>query len=572
MRRPPFRALLLAAIVAAGAAVRFWGLGWGLPHTLAHPDETKFVSIALGFGYGDLNPHWFGYPSLFFYLSAAAFGVLYAAGRLTGDFPTLFAFKLQFFLDPSPFYLTTRSLSALAGTATIVLTYHLGKELAGRAAGLVGALLVALNPLHVRSSHFGNTDVTMTALTAAALLYALRAARRGRTRDVVLAGLGLGLAVSTKYPAAFFAAALPLAALVPGPNGLAVPRATRLRALGWGLVAMVAAFALTSPFALIDWRVTLADFRYLSAVRVEGWPGAAGGPAWLHHLTFSMWYGFGVPFYAALGLVIACLAWRRERAALALATACLVYVVAMGSGRLAFSRYLVPLVPPLAALVGALAASPPVARLARSVGGRGVLAAALAVLAWLPAWRAVGQAALLARTDTRVLAREWIMRHVPSEATVVWLGPGFEFSRPELPPSRAMWERLLTHGDRPSPIGDRDRRARWRTVREMLASPGFPPRPNYTLLEARRLAEVPVGGGAPVYVVVPEHPLAQFAHVDPEDRRALAARAVLLWEVSPLTPRAARAIFEVHDAIFLPYAGFEGVTRPGPGLQVYRLP
>ncbi len=135
-----------------------------------------------------------------------------------------------------------------------------------------------------------------------------------------------------------------------------------------------------------------------------------------------------------------------------------------------------------------------------------------------------------------------------------------------------MWERLLTHGDRASLIGDRDRRAQWRTLREMLASPGFPPRPNYTLLEARRLAEVAAGAGAPVYVVAPAHPLARFAHVDPEDRGALAARAVLLWEVSPLTPRAARAVFEAHDAIFLPYAGFEGVTRPGPGLRIFRLP
>ena len=106
----------------------------------------------------------------------------------------------------------------------------------------------------------------------------------------------------------------------------------------------------------------------------------------------------------------------------------------------------------------------------------------------------------------------------------------------------------------------------------MLASPGFPPRPNYALLEARRLAEVPAGAGAPVYVVTPEHPLEQFAHVEAEDRRALAERATSLWEVSPLTPRATRAVFEAHDAIFLPLAGFDGVTRPGPGLRIYRLP
>lgn len=164
------------------------------------------------------------------------------------------------------------------------------------------------------------------------------------------------------------------------------------------------------------------------------------------------------------------------------------------------------------------------------------------------------------------------MRNVPSEATVVWLGSGFEFSRPQLPLSRAMWERLIAAGDRPSLLGDRDRRTQWRTAREMLASPGFPPRPNYALLEARRLAEVPAGAGAPVYVVTPEHPLEQFAHVEAEDRRALGERATPLWEVSPLTPRAGRAVFEAHDAIFLPLAGFDGVTRPGPGLRVYRLP
>ncbi len=66
--------LPLVLLVALGGVARFWGLGWGLPHTLAHPDETKFVSIALGMGYGDLDPHWFGYP-------------------------TVFAFKRQFFLD-----------------------------------------------------------------------------------------------------------------------------------------------------------------------------------------------------------------------------------------------------------------------------------------------------------------------------------------------------------------------------------------------------------------------------------------------------------------------------------------
>lgn len=47
--------ILLGAIVFLGAVVRFWGLSWGLPHTM----------------------------------------LLYVAGRLSGAFPTLSAFKLQ---------------------------------------------------------------------------------------------------------------------------------------------------------------------------------------------------------------------------------------------------------------------------------------------------------------------------------------------------------------------------------------------------------------------------------------------------------------------------------------------
>lgn len=562
---------LLVLIVALGAAVRVWGLGWGLPHTLAHPDETKFVSIALGMGYGDLDPHWFGYPTLFFYLAAAAFGALYSAGRLTGHFPTLFAFKLQFFLDPSPFHLATRALSAAAGALTVLVAYRLGRELGGRAAGLVAALLVAVNPLHVRSSHFGNTDTTLTLLVALALLFTVRAARRARARDFVLAGACVGLAASAKYPGALFAAGLPLAALLPAGRAAALPLAARLRGLAWAVAATGAAFALTSPFVLLDWRVAAGDLGALARQRVEGWHGDAGGPAWLYHLTFSAWYGFGAPFYAALVAAVAVVAWRRDRAALGLLATCAAYFALMSSGRLAFARYLLPLVPPLAALVGTLAAAPAVRAAGRRALGRGALAAALVVLLALPAWRTLGQVTLLGRADTRRLAREWIMAHVPSEATLVWLGTGYEFSRPQVPLSRVMWAGLLAHGDRPSMLGERDRRAQWRTAREMLASPGFPPVPSYTLVEARRLDEVKVAPGAAVYVVVPEHPLDLFAHVEAADRRALARDATLLWEITPVRPDA-RPVFETHDAIFLPVAGFRGVARPGPGLRVYRLP
>src|SRR5689334_6569547 len=53
--------LALLAILAGALALRLWGLGYGLPHTLARPDEQTLLDVLAKFDTGDLNPHWFMY-------------------------------------------------------------------------------------------------------------------------------------------------------------------------------------------------------------------------------------------------------------------------------------------------------------------------------------------------------------------------------------------------------------------------------------------------------------------------------------------------------------------------------
>ncbi len=65
--RHPGVVLTFAVILAVAAALRLWGVTWGLPHAY-HPDEGSILIHALGFGTGDLNPHWFRWPSLFMYI------------------------------------------------------------------------------------------------------------------------------------------------------------------------------------------------------------------------------------------------------------------------------------------------------------------------------------------------------------------------------------------------------------------------------------------------------------------------------------------------------------------------
>jgi mannosyltransferase len=99
-----------------------------------------------------------------------------------------------------------RSLSALAGVATVPVAYLIGLELRGSRAGIAAAALVAANPMLLWYSQEARAYALLALLCAISLLYCVRAQRSGRRRDFALWGLASGLALATHY-FAFFAIA-----------------------------------------------------------------------------------------------------------------------------------------------------------------------------------------------------------------------------------------------------------------------------------------------------------------------------------------------------------------------------
>lgn len=99
-----------------------------------------------------------------------------------------------------------RSLSALAGVATVPVAYLLGVELRSRRAGLVAAALVAVNPMLLWYSQEARGYSLLVFLAALAALYFVRAlgvtGTPGR-RDLRLWGLASALALATHYFAIF---------------------------------------------------------------------------------------------------------------------------------------------------------------------------------------------------------------------------------------------------------------------------------------------------------------------------------------------------------------------------------
>ena len=86
---PSSAARWLAAILLAGALFRYFPIWFGLPYLHARPDEEVAVFHALKMLDGDLNPHFFHWPSLTFYLFAAVFAVVSAIRKVLLDDPIL---------------------------------------------------------------------------------------------------------------------------------------------------------------------------------------------------------------------------------------------------------------------------------------------------------------------------------------------------------------------------------------------------------------------------------------------------------------------------------------------------
>ena len=110
-------------LFALALGVRAVGLGFGLPDSLARPDEETIVGNVLNLEEsGDLNPRFFSYPSLMIYTSYGLFEAMHLLMRFSGD--TDAATLRQLFLEnPACFHWTIRCLSLVCGALTPVVVF-----------------------------------------------------------------------------------------------------------------------------------------------------------------------------------------------------------------------------------------------------------------------------------------------------------------------------------------------------------------------------------------------------------------------------------------------------------------
>jgi 4-amino-4-deoxy-L-arabinose transferase-like glycosyltransferase len=351
----------LLGLLGLAAALRLVGIEYGLPFGgLLNPDERSIVPRAWGMVHGaGLDPHWFDYPTLLIYVLAP--------------------FQAW---QGHPSYLAARLVIAAVGVGAVAAAWWLGRAAYGKTAGLVAGAAVAVETIGVAYSHMAVTDVPMTALIAVSLALAV-------TGRLEWAGVAAGLAASAKYPAVFL-----LAPLVVAGWG-------RWRRLAGSVALAVAAFLATSPFVLVHPHQAWNDATRVQRLAREGWLGFEHDSFALFSFSGKLWDGLGPALaVAVLGLVLALR--RRSRTDLILAAFVLVYVADLLTLRAHFDRYVLPLVPALAALAGRQRTLAPV-----------TLGLLIVPLVW-----AIGDDVRLTRTDTRAVAHGWIVSHIPPGSTV----------------------------------------------------------------------------------------------------------------------------------------------------------
>ena len=168
--------LAVAALTVIGFALRLEGLDQSL-----YGDEGYTLGIVDGRGFGDVI----------------------SAVHDTSITPPLHYVLAWLAVQAGDASVTVRLPSLILGTATIPLVYLLGRQVAGPAAGLVAAAIVALSPFALFYSVEARAYATMMFLVAASSLALLRALDGGRRAWWVVYGVAACLALYCHYSAVF---------------------------------------------------------------------------------------------------------------------------------------------------------------------------------------------------------------------------------------------------------------------------------------------------------------------------------------------------------------------------------
>ncbi|MCF8033517.1 MAG: glycosyltransferase family 39 protein [Desulfarculaceae bacterium] len=405
--RVPWPQVLLGLIVLLGLGLRLWGINW--PENM-HPDEWTSRMVAAFAGGSLYYPHPVIWHQAFYLLA----GYLYAPAQFLLGKSALLLGPGYAVLPVIPHLVWGRLMVALLGVVNIWALYRLVLACnLGRAAALTGALLLAVSPLLVVHSHYLTVDVPLALAITLSLWAGVRLVADPRWWRYLVAGLAIGLTLTTKANGGLVLTSLVLAHVLvvlrdrpAWPRWLLAWPGVFAGAMAAGMIVGYPGFVLHHENPILKYAGQVHNFtRPHFAEKISLLNSPIGDRlTWsAHTLGDSVGWVLVALFAVGLGLAL----WQRRRSLWVVGSYPVFYylVVLVFSHRLA-ERDLTSLVPPLICL-GLFPLVWGWARLPRGWRRALWVGAALA-LALVPLGHSISGAYLFWQQETRISAQHWL--------------------------------------------------------------------------------------------------------------------------------------------------------------------
>ena len=415
----PIPMLLLGGMVLLGLFVGSWGIHKNLPY-YEEADEPIFVERSVRMAAnGDLNPHWFGHPgSTTFYPQAALFHIWYAATEKGSLFSANPELQSNFEQDITNYYILGRLLSVFYGVLSLPLTYLLGKKLFNKRIALIAVWLLLTNVIYWYYAQIVRTDTSALFWSVLSLWLCFTAYERPVWRNFLLAGLAIGLSISSRY---FMVALIPVLFFV----WLAVFKGTAQGKARWRLLIIGATafatilitFAVTTPYFFLDSTTAVTNLLLESRSEHLGADGLTPwGNFWWYLTqaipsTITWWQAL----LALAGMALAVVSKKVTR--IILVVYVLIFLLMISLSALHWARWTAQLLP-VFALFTALALDDLAGFLSRrwawQVRTRTLFLVILVgcITIW-PLYQTVLFDIRQSNPSTRILARQWMVENLP---------------------------------------------------------------------------------------------------------------------------------------------------------------
>lgn len=436
----------LLIILLISLFIRLKGIMFGFPYVY-YTDESILVNHAMAFGTGDLNPHYFIWPHLMMYVLFIIYGIEFLLGYLLNIFTSTTDFVALFFSNATWFYLPGRLISAFSGVYTSYYLYRLGAKYFNKTTGYIAAFIIVVSTTHSMFSHYVKTHVPAALLVIIGIGLCLEIINgKDRIIDYIKAGFVFGIGTAVIYHVGFSVLCLFTVALIQASErskGLKnfLLNFPYLKLFAGGFTSIFA-FFLCSPYIILDYRSFISEFLTSGLLRNSGtyW---VEGPLFSFTSTIN---GIGFPLGLLLIPALVYPFFKRGNKYIWViwTQPVLLMLIQMLFSSKQYHHTLI-IYPAVALLIAYFSVDISRRLLKRYFNPDFVVIILLIALSIIPLIKSYSISTDLSKTDTRTVAREWVMENIPHHSKIIMDSGKYYLTTygPELPMTKVAFERII---------------------------------------------------------------------------------------------------------------------------------